>query len=288
MQPHEWMLEDTPQTLWIEKKGMMIWLAEVFGALGGGLYLVGLFFNNFPGMFSGWIIVAGLKTVFHFAHLGRPFRFWRLIRRPGSSWLARGLVFVTLFIAFGAAQLALSYWLPGTPVEMIAKVIAGIAAFLVTTYAGLVMNCVRGIPLWNSGLLPLLFLSSGLLGGLALLLVLGLSGDHADSKMILSGFRWLLLINAFLITIYLLGVTYSGPVGERSVGKLTHGRAASVLWLGVLFFGIAIPLAISFSDYYGGGVSAIWLIVASACTLAGVFSFNYCLLKGANYGPLIQ
>jgi len=288
MQPYEWMVEDTPQTLWIEKKGLMVWLAEVFGVLGGGLYLVGLFFNNFPGMLSGWIIVAGLKTVFHFAHLGRPFRFWRLIRKPGSSWLARGFIFVALFISFGAVQLALSYWMPGTPVEMIVKAMAGITAFLVATYAGFVMNYVKGIPLWNSGLLPLLFLSSGLLGGLALLLVLDLSGDHADSKMILSGFRWLLVINAVLIITYLLGVTYSSPMGERSVRELTHGRTASVFWWGVIFFGVAIPVGISLSDYYSGAVSAIWLIVASACTLTGLFSLIYCLFKGASYGPLLQ
>ena len=36
------MVDYTPQTNWIEGHGIFIWLAEVFGALGGGLYLVSL------------------------------------------------------------------------------------------------------------------------------------------------------------------------------------------------------------------------------------------------------
>ena len=287
MQPFEWMVCDTPQTLWIEKKGLMVWLAEVFGVLGGGLYLVGLYFNNFPGLLAGWFFVAGLKSLFHFAHLGRPFRFWRLIRKPGSSWLARGFLFVALFIFFGALQLALSSWLPGTPVERAVKVAAGITALLVATYAGFVMNYVKGISLWNSALLPLLFLSSGLSGGLALLLLFGLSGEPGAGLMILSSLRWLLVIDALLIMTYLLGVRSSGPLGERSVRELTRGRTAAVLWWGVLFLGLAIPLGLSFIAYYDGGVSALGIVVTSACTLTGVFSLNYCLLKGASYGPLI-
>ena len=40
---HEWMVKPMRQTEWIQGKGMLVWLAEVFSALGMGLYLVGLF-----------------------------------------------------------------------------------------------------------------------------------------------------------------------------------------------------------------------------------------------------
>ena len=122
---------------------------------------------------------------------------------------------------------------------------------------------------------------------MALLLLFGLSGEPGAGLMILSSLRWLLVIDALLIMTYLLGVRSSGPLGERSVRELTRGRTAAVLWWGVLFLGLAIPLGLSFIAYYDGGVSALGIVVTSACTLTGVFSLNYCLLKGASYGPLI-
>ena len=45
MVTHEWMVKPMAQTEWIQGKGMLVWLAEVFSALGTGLYLVSLFFG---------------------------------------------------------------------------------------------------------------------------------------------------------------------------------------------------------------------------------------------------
>ena len=45
MVTHEWMVKPMAQTEWIEGKGLLVWLAEVFSALGTGLYLVSLFFG---------------------------------------------------------------------------------------------------------------------------------------------------------------------------------------------------------------------------------------------------
>ncbi len=288
MKPYEWMVECTPQTLWIEKKGLLVWLAEVSGALGGGLYLVSLYLDSLGGMFLGWLIIATLKPAFHFAHLGQPMRFWRLALKPGSSWLARGFIALFLFIIFGAVQIALSFWLPGTAWASALKVAGGIFAFLVIAYAGFLMNYVRGIPLWNSGLLPLIFVSFGLSGGMALILLMGVSGFNVDVKTTLAGLRWLTVINAFLVITYLWSAAYASPTGRYSVQKLTEGRDAPMLWLGVFLCGLVIPFGIFFYDYFSGQTSEALRTIASSCVLAGVFSLNYCLLKGAYYSPLIS
>ena len=39
MVTHEWMIKPMAQAEWIEGKGLLVWLAEVFSALGTGLYL---------------------------------------------------------------------------------------------------------------------------------------------------------------------------------------------------------------------------------------------------------
>jgi formate-dependent nitrite reductase membrane component NrfD len=77
-----------------------------------------------------------------------------------------------------------------------------------------------------------------------------------------------------------------GPTGKRSVKELIHGGTAPVLWLGVVLAGIVIPLSIFTYNYFVRGASASLLMTAVCCVLIGLFSFNYCLLKGALYSPL--
>jgi formate-dependent nitrite reductase membrane component NrfD len=287
MKSYEWMVKYTPQTEWIERRGILIWLAEVSNGLGSGLYLVSLYFNSLVGMFISLLIIVLLKCGLHFAHLRQPLRFWRLALNPRTSWLARGFIFLTLFIAFGAMQLIFSYWLPGTAWEAAFKVVAGIMAILVAAYTGFVMNYVNSIPFWNSALLPLLFVSFSVLSGLAAAIAIGLFGGNIDIMAAVAGIRLLLVINAFFITIYLWSATYMGPTGKHSVKELTQGHIAPVLWLGVVLCGTFIPLGIFIKNYLVGEASVPLLITAISCVLIGVFSFNYCLLKGGMYSPLI-
>jgi formate-dependent nitrite reductase membrane component NrfD len=286
MEAYEWMVKYTPQTEWMNQKGVFVWLAEVFTGFGSGLYLVSLYFNSLEGMLISLMIIVVLKCGLHFAHLSRPLRFWRMVLKPKTSWLARGFIFLVLFIVFSAIQLALSYWLPGTVWEVAFKILAGVIAILLATYTGFVMNYINGIPFWNSGVLPLLFLSFSILSGLAGAIAIGLFGGNVDIIASVAGIRWLLVANAFFIAIYLWSATYMGPTGKRSVKELIHGNIAPVLWLGVVLAGIVIPLSIFIYNYSAGGSSASLLMTAVCCVLIGLFSFNYCLLKGALYSPL--
>jgi formate-dependent nitrite reductase membrane component NrfD len=286
MKPYEWMVEYTPQTNWIEGHGIFIWFAEVFGALGGGLYLVSLFVNSTRGMLIGWLMVVVLKGGLHMAHLGRPSRFWRLFLKAGTSWLARGLVFVALFGLFGALLFISSYWLAGSGWEILLKILAGILAVLVAAYSGFVMNYVNGIPLWNSALLPLLFLVFGLLGGSALLMLIGLFGHDADLFAGLGFTPLLLLASACLTALFLWSATYMGPAARRSVVDLIRGRLALPLWLGVVLCGVVIPSGVTVFMYVAGYLPVSLLVVIAAGILVGVFSFNYCLLKAGLYRPL--
>ena len=288
MKPYQWMVNYTPQTEWIDRRGILIWLAFYTGGLAGGLYLVSLYFNNLWGMFISWLIMLVLKGGFHLAYLGKPLRFWRIILKPGTSWIARGLIFVVLFIGFAAIQLAFSYWLPGTVWEVIFKVLAGIMAFAVAIYTGFVMNYVNGIPLWNSALLPVLFILCGILGGFGLITAIALGGGNVDIVAAEAGSRALLITTALFIAIYLWSATYMGPLGRQSVVELLQGRIAPIFWIGIVLCGIIIPIAISVSSYFAGEASAPLLITAITCEIIGGLALRYCLLKGGMYAPLIQ
>jgi formate-dependent nitrite reductase membrane component NrfD len=288
MKPYEWMVKYTPQTEWTERKGILVWLPVYAGILGGGCYLVSLYFNNLLGMFISWLVILVFKGGLHIAHARRPLKLWRMILRPRTSWISRGLILLILLIGFGAIQLAFSYWLPGTAGEIVFKVLTGIMAFGIIIYAGLTMNYVNSIPFWNSALLPALFILWGILGGLALIMAIGSGAAGVDISTVVAVSLVLLIATIILIALYLWTAIYAEPTARQSVRELTRGYLALVSGIGVVLFGIIIPLAISLSSYWGGNIPAPSLaILILACEVIGGLAFTYSVLKVGLYSPLI-
>jgi formate-dependent nitrite reductase membrane component NrfD len=287
LETHEWMIQYTRQTEWIDRRGLILWIAFYAGGLGGGLYLVSLFFNSLWGMFISWLIIAVIKGGAHLLYLGKPQRFWRIVSRPQSSWLARGFIFVMLFIFFGAIQLVLSFWLPGTAGEIVFKVFAGITALAIAIYTGFVLNTVKAVPFWNSSLLPLLFVLCGILGGFGLSVIIALNGGNVNLTIAEAGSRWLIIVNAFLIAVYLWGAATRETTGKQSVMEQIRGSGAPIFWIGIVALGIIVPLAIAFSSYFMREVSSVLLVTGVACEVVGGLALRYCVLKAGAYSPLV-
>lgn len=153
MKPYEWMVKYTPQVQFIEGQGILFWLAFFFIELGAGMFIVSSIFAILWGELIGWLICAVLGGGLHLLYLGHPFRFYRMILRPQTSWISRGLIFVSAFLIFGGIHIVLSF--KGTS-NLSLLIVTNIFAFLAVIYGGFAMNYVNGIPLWNSALLPVL------------------------------------------------------------------------------------------------------------------------------------
>jgi sulfite dehydrogenase (quinone) subunit SoeC len=289
MVTHEWMLKGNKQTEWIEKRGILLWLAFYAGGLGGGLYLVSLFFNNVWGMLLGWFIVAVLKGSFHFLYLGKPARFWRLVIHPQTSWLSRGMLFVLGFAGLGLMQILASYFLPEQSAAiLVLKILSGAFALCVATYTGFVLNEVKGVPFWNLPILPLLFIICGTLGGFGLTVAIGVFDSTVNLGLAETGSRWLLIINSALVAVYLLIASRKDPVSKQSVLFQLTGGIANVFWPGVIALGVVIPLFMAFYTSLAGPGAAGWLITGAACEVLGGMLLRYCLLKSAIYSPVIS
>ena len=139
MVTHDWMVRPTRQTEWIERRGILVWIAEVFTSLGAGLYLVSLFFNNWWGMLAAWLIIMFLKLPPHLIYFGKPLRFWRtMIPFTDSwktSWFTRGINFTVYFGTIVFFQLIVAYFFPGTGWDFTLKVLGGIFGFFARRYA---------------------------------------------------------------------------------------------------------------------------------------------------------
>ena len=287
MEIYHWMIDYTRQSEWIDRRGLILWIAFYTGGLGGGLYIVSLFFNSIWGMFIGWTIVAIIKGGAHLLYLGKPQRFWRIVSRPQSSWLARGFIFVMLFVIFGAIQLIISYWAPGVAAEMVFKVLVGISAVVVAIYTGFVLNTVKAVPFWNSSLLPLLFVLCGILGGFGISVLIAISGGNVTLSTAEAWSRWLLIANALLIAIYLWQAAGRETTGKQSVMEQIKGSSALVFWVGIVILGIIIPLIIAFLGYIIEHMAPEILVFGVACEIVGGLALRYNVLKAGAYSPLV-
>ena len=288
MKPYEWMVKYTGQTAWVDRRGRLVWLALYAGLLGGGSYLTSLYFNNMFGMFVSWLIIVVLKTGLHVAHSKNPLKLWRMILRPHTSWISRGLIIVVLYSGFGAVQLAFSHWFPGTAAEVTLKVVTAILAIGVITYEGFAMNYVNGIPFWNSALLPLLFILWGILTGLALAMVFALAGGSIDVTVVVGGSLALLAIAVIFALVYLWSATYMGPTAKQSVRVLTRGCMAFITGGGVVLCGLAVPIAIFFYCYFAREIPTPWqAAVVVVCEIIGGLALTYALLKAGVHSPLV-
>ena len=306
MVTHEWMVKPMAQAEWIEGKGLLVWLAEVFSALGTGLYLVALGFSQsypkaaFWGGIFGWIGIAIFKLPLHFLYLGKPWRFWRAFPPFSNgwktSWFARGIVFTMIFLGFGAIQLALMGLIAyGTvtgggihAANWVFMILAGGFCVMTAVYCGFAMSYCKSVPFWNTGLLPFVFLIMGVADGLALIMGVGLVAGQALTSSVEPITRILLIVNAFLILTYLVNSNYQSTVAELSVKELIKGHVAWVFWGGIVFLGIAVPLVISVATYFAKTEASTGLLVfAICCHTLGAFSLKYGVLKVGIYRPLL-
>jgi formate-dependent nitrite reductase membrane component NrfD len=288
MVTHDWMIKGNRQTEWIEQRGILLWLAFYTGGLGGGLYLVSLFFNNLWGMLIGLFIVAGIKGTCHFLYLGKPTRFWRLIMHPQTSWLSRGLFFVIGFSIFASIQIIFSYFWPDeTMVIMILKILAGIMAFCVATYTGFVLNNVKGVPFWGSVILPLLFVACGILGGFGLTVAIAIFSPGVNLAAAEMGSRIMLIVNVFLIVLYLFVASKKETVGKQSVLYQIRGNISPVFWIFVVAMGIVIPAVIAVYSLFAEEATPFILILGTICEITGGMMLRYCVLKSGMYNPLL-
>jgi formate-dependent nitrite reductase membrane component NrfD len=287
--PYEFMVSYTPQTQWIEKGGVKLWLAFFFIELGAGMFFVASLFDNLWAMLIGWLLCAVLGGGLHLLYLGKPLRFWRMALSSGwkTSWISRGIIFVTLFLLLGLAHMLLIQSAGRFTALLVA---ADIFAFLTVIYGGFAMNYVNGIPLWNTALLPILYVVSGLWGGAEVTLGMALgSGGIVVGRAIEEWIRLLLIGYLLLIPVYLMSVRYTSLTGEISVRYMVLSKWSPLFWVAVVIVGMVIPLTAVINSFLTGleTGSAAFLYGAILSGLIGDLAMRYLILRCGLYSPLI-
>jgi polysulfide reductase chain C len=218
-------------------------------------------------------------------HLGQPSQFWRMFLKPQTSWISRGFIFIMLFIGLTFITLILAQWFPEAKSAIVTfKILAGIFAFAQSIYTGFAVSYVSAIKLWNSAILPVLFVVCGFSGGLAILMGISLGGDQILAIENIT--RITLIAFAVILIIYLWNTTYSNAAARDAVTRLLGGNIGAFFWIGVVLFGVVIPLAVSITTYFTGEASSALLLTAVVTEIIGGLALRYVILKGGIYIPL--
>ena len=250
------------------------------------MFIFSSLFDILQGMVIGWLI-CGVGGLFFLAHAGRPAVFYRAFLRPQTSWISRGIIFITLFLILALIHMGLFLWL--SPVTAL-LIVTNIFAFLAMVYVGFVMNYINGIPLWNTALLPLLLVVSGFWGGAELTLATAMAtgvfipiAPHIEEYI-----RILLIAFILIVIVYLISIRYGLPAGQVSVREIVWGSGKPLFWALVIVLGLAFPSGIVAYSFIIGieAISRTLLVVAIFCALAGDLTLRYLIMRNAFYCPL--
>jgi len=109
-------------------------------------------------------------------------------------------------------------------------------------YTGVLLSALGARPLWNSSMLWMLFVISGLSSAAAFVHMVAKNVD--ERELLAKADNGFLIIELFVIGLYLIGMITSTNVHIQAAKLLLSGIFAPAFWVFVIGLGIVIPLTI--------------------------------------------
>jgi formate-dependent nitrite reductase membrane component NrfD len=276
-----------PQRVWAEGRAIALVIAHFLSGVGAGGWLIGVVLG-IPLVLSLSVAAIVLSGVVHLGFLGHPERAWKMIRRPASSWISRGLWSIMIFLPTAALYLAGAYgaWSTRGAFAIVMLVISLAAMAGIFLYKGFVYSVSRAVALWHSPLLPVSYIAIGVRGGAALGLIALAFVSGPGGHLVQT---WWIAATCAAIFLFLLEVA-SGrgdSTVERSLGLLYRGALAWLFYGAVVVLGIVVPAALVIASY-PASIGAAGLIVAGILSLAGDMAYKYCMNTAGTYVPIVQ
>ncbi len=233
-------------------------------------------------------LLVGPATLFLLADLGRPGGFLRAGRRPATSWISRGVVVLTAFLAVSVLHAACALFDGPAAARLALSLAGGALALLTMAYTGLLLGAVRPIPFWTTPVLPLLFVVSSLsTGAMAADLVAAIAGRSGRALAALrTADLGLLAIEAGVLALY-LGLGHATVASRAATALVVRGALASRFWGGVVAAGLAAPFVVQLAEVSGALPGSVaWTALSSAAGLAGGCLLRQIVIAAGVKSPL--
>jgi formate-dependent nitrite reductase membrane component NrfD len=281
-----------PQSIWTWPVAVETFL----GASGSGVYIVSGIapFFGFPESSQVKVATLALSIALVVSCLavllldiGRKERSIDVLNNPRSP-MTIGAMFLSgfLIIALISLVLRLNLFLVGDYVMELLTLVGVVLALGVLLYPGVLFGILGNMPLWNSMLLPLLFLFSGILTGGAILTLLAV--NYGLSSLESFGIQTSVLalaIYGMIFLVYMVKMYVSQLVAAKGSAQfIVRGRLSAYFWIATVLAGIVVPAAVLAAGL--SSPNAIEITIADLCIITGSLAMRYVLLAAAIPTPL--
>ncbi|MCL4371143.1 MAG: polysulfide reductase NrfD [Chloroflexi bacterium] len=276
-----------PERVWAEGRAITLVIAHFLSGAGAGGWLIGLIIGLRLASLLGLAAVV-LGGAIHLGFLGHPERALRMMAKPQSSWISRGLWSMLLFVPTAALYVAGAYgaWSTRSAFSVVMLVLSLVGMAGIFLYKGFVYAVARAVPLWHSPLLPVSYISAGLRGGAALALIgLAFSPSGQDRHAVQT---WWLAATAAMVFLFALELAMGldDKTVRRSLSALAEGSVAWAFFGGFVLFGLVVPVALVITSL-DASIGSAGLLIAGITSLGGDLAYKYCMNTAATYVPLL-
>jgi polysulfide reductase chain C len=157
-------------------------------------------------------------------------------------------------------------------------------AIVIGAYTGFLLSAMNSYPLFNTPILPILFLASGLSSGVAAAILFGLLFFHSDvnkenAKYLLELDLRVVPMEMLLLFALFVGMYYQGgSTALVALQALTTGVWAWVFWGGVVGLGLVMPVVIAVTALKNHAYRVGYILLNSIVVLAGVVFLRFYIL----------
>lgn len=237
------------------------------------------------------IVIAPLFLLFH---IGMPQRAWHLFFYLNlSSPITWGSF---LLILYPTNCLIYAYFMFSEKINS-AKIFGFIGiplAILVSGYSGFILAFGKARALWNTALMPILFIASAIVSGIALMILVYSIKERYFSKsksinrdLVISMGKllaWAIVFDLFILGCDLIVLSISHADAQAAAHLILFGKFSLLFILVENFLGKIVPLFLLLFPRFR---TLTTVIFASILAIIGIFFMRYVVVLGGEFIPLI-
>lgn len=276
-----------PQREWGEGRGILMVIGHFLVGVAGGTWLMASIYGVTYGLVVAYVLGV-LGALVHLMFLGRPERAIKMMRNVRTSWISRGFVGLSLFLAGGGVYLAavlLSLPAAWDIVAQAAKVVAAVGTVAIIGYMGFCYTASKAIPFWHSPLHPAIYIAFAIRGGIAALLVIAAATGAPANEWLLTLWAVVTALVTFFFLFEIQGALSSGNIAAKwAVRDMLAGRLAMSFYGGTLAVGLIVPVLLLATS---GTPSPLMMALIGIASVTGDFFMKLSTVKAGVYLPLL-
>jgi len=167
-------------------------------------------------------------------------------------------------------------------------------AISVHGYTGFILAFGKARALWNTALMPILFLVSAVVSGIALMILVIIIKDRffskekkIDRELILSLGKlmaWMIVFDLFLVGSDLIVLSISHSDAQAAAHLILAGKFSPLFLIVENLLGKIVPFIILVVPRFR---TPPWVVVASILVVIGIFFMRYVVVVGGEFAPLL-